>query len=88
MSDVTKEYFLFGKTAVEYYYDLRWDEFIELYKKKIGLWDFQLYDFDWAIESGFDLLCNYKPYNGFARLTKAKYQELDKIRQGKAIRHG
>lgn len=82
MKDELIEYFIFGEIAAGQYYNLGWDEFCKLFKEKIEYWDFQLYNFDWSMETAEDLLSNYYGWRGWAKITKSEYEQLDKIRNG------
>ena len=78
-----KEYFLFGEAPSKAYYMYDWDEFIKKFKEyHKDTWDFQLYAFDWSMETGEDLLANYDGWNGFAVLDEDEYKQLNKIRDG------
>lgn len=77
-----KEYFLFGHDMSSAYYSEGWEDFLVIFKEKKDAWDFQLYIFDWSIETGEDLLSNYDGYGGFARLNEEEYKQLDEIRNG------
>ena len=74
------EYFIFGSQVSGAYYECDWEDFKRLFRRNLVTWDIVLYDFDWQLETGEDLLSNYDGYMGFAKITKDEYLELVGIR--------